>query len=572
MSKTHTDHRSDTDLLLAYGRDGDEAAFEALAARHVDMIFAVSLRRSGNRQLAEEATQNVLVSLASKARKLSAQESSLTGWLHTATKFEVSKLQRREARIKMREQDYATDQMKTSTQAQEETFWHLLPILDQAIDQLRSPDREVIVRRYLEGQDFRRIGDALGISEDAAQKRTSRAFDALNRFFKRKAGVTVSATALAAGISQHCAEAAPAVCLQIAGKTAATGMASILTTTAITTMSVGKIAAIAAGVAVIGGGIALLNTGEKRPPETVYSSPASSSATGTQSAPNPSGKIVARRTASNAAPAANANSYSPNEELARLEARTPHPGPDEMARRLSVKHGQWLTDLTADLGLNADEVAGVKTVLDTRLKKFRASLDHEAAPDDLSEQRKEEKVPTAGSLIRGAGLREDLAGVLSEDQLTAFDEREERIQQSQVESFAYRELAKITPVLKLTEAQKDIAFELLQTSAAEKLQQDGDGRAFMALQSNQAPAQLDLTDAAEEALLFQVFDGPNAPPRDSPEFKKQLTEVVGGLIRKQVELLSPALDQRQKQRYHEFLVSKSLLSLYEIPLSAPVQK
>jgi hypothetical protein len=52
---TTTDHRSDIELLRAYERDGDEAAFGALAARHVDMIFAVSLRRSGNRQLAEEA-------------------------------------------------------------------------------------------------------------------------------------------------------------------------------------------------------------------------------------------------------------------------------------------------------------------------------------------------------------------------------------------------------------------------------------------------------------------------------------------------------------------------------------
>jgi DNA-directed RNA polymerase specialized sigma24 family protein len=88
---------------------GDEAAFEALAARHVDMIFSVSLRRSGNRQLAEEATQNVLVGLSRKARSSAARESGLTGWLHTSTKFEVAKLQRRETRIKMREQAYATE-------------------------------------------------------------------------------------------------------------------------------------------------------------------------------------------------------------------------------------------------------------------------------------------------------------------------------------------------------------------------------------------------------------------------------------------------------------------------------
>ena len=129
---TISDHLSDGELLLAYSRDGEQAAFEALARRHVDMIFSVSLRRSGNRQLAEEATQNVLISLAKKAGKLSTQESSLSGWLHTATKFEVSKLQRRETRIKMREQAYAESNMMTSTHHEEETFQRLVPLLDQA--------------------------------------------------------------------------------------------------------------------------------------------------------------------------------------------------------------------------------------------------------------------------------------------------------------------------------------------------------------------------------------------------------------------------------------------------------
>ena len=59
---TTTDERSDSDLLLAFGRDGDLAAFEAFAGRHVDMIFPVSLRRPGHRQLAEETTRNVPVS------------------------------------------------------------------------------------------------------------------------------------------------------------------------------------------------------------------------------------------------------------------------------------------------------------------------------------------------------------------------------------------------------------------------------------------------------------------------------------------------------------------------------
>lgn len=567
-----SDNRSDTDLLLAFGRDGDEGAFDALAARHVDMIFSVSLRRSGNRQLAEEATQNVLISLAGKARKLANQGSSLSGWLHTATKFEVSKLQRRESRIKRREQEYASDPMKAPTQDDDETFLRLMPLLDQAIDRLCASDREVIVRRYLEGQDFNRIGEALGISDDAAQKRTSRAFERLNQFFKRKAGVTLSATAMAAGIGRHCAEAAPIACLQIAGKTAATGIASIFTT-AITTMSISKIAAVVGGAIVLGGAVAFVASRSGYSQAAVSTSPPPVSGSEVSSTTQITDKTVPASTGGRTPPKADQKPYSPNEELAKLEAMSPHPSQDEMTRRLSVKHEQLLKELTADLGLNDTEVAGVKKVLDARLNAFRASLDPEKKPGLSPEQREREMITKAGGLIRRAGLREQLKDVLSEGQLAIFDEREEKIFRSQVESLAYRELANIGPVLKLKEEQKDRAFELLQTSSTEKLRKDGDVRAFMALMQNQEPAKMELTDFAEAEFLSASLDGPNAMSPDSPEFRKKILEVVGGPIRKQVRLLAPVLDQRQRNRYREYLVSKSVLPMFGIKkLPAPAKK
>ena len=568
-SMATTDERSDTDLLLAFGRGGDEAAFEALAARHVDMIFSVSLRRSGHRQLAEEATQNVLVSLSMKAKKLAVPGNSLSGWLHTATKFEVAKLQRRETRIKRREQAYASNHMNASTQNDDETFLRLVPLLDEAIDQLRATDREVIVRRYLEAQDFRSIGEALGISEDTAQKRTSRAFERLNLFFRRKAGVTVSAAALATGIGKHCAEAAPAACLQVAGKAAAAGTLPILASSAITTMSIGKIAAVAAAVVALGGAVAFLANQNGNPRETTSASPPSNTAPGTSSAPQPPDNNAAGEMGRTDIAAADAKASSPDEELAKLEAMSPHPSEDEMARRLSVKHGQLLEDLTAGLGLGEAEVAGLKKVLDRRLKDFRASLDPEAAPGAAPDEREKEMITRAGGLIRGAGLREDLAGVLSDEQLAAFDEREEKTRQSLVESLAYRELAMIAPVLNLKEEQKNRAFELLQTSSAENLRQSADARAFMALMQNKTSTQVDFTSMADADFFHEIMDGPNALPPDSPEFKKRITEFVTTQTSKQVELLSPVLDPAQRKRYHDHLVSKSLLPMFGIELPAP---
>jgi hypothetical protein len=68
------------------------------------------------------------------------------------------------------------------------------------------------------------------------------------------------------------------------------------------------------------------------------------------------------------------------------------------------------------------------------------------------------------------------------------------------------------------------------------------------------------------------MDGPNAMSPDSPEFKKQIMEVVGGQIRKQVELLGPVLDQGRRQRYHDHLVSKSLLPMFGIKFPAPSEQ
>jgi RNA polymerase sigma factor (sigma-70 family) len=556
------DHLTDTELLAAYGRSGDEAAFEKLARRHVDMLFAVSLRRTKNRQLAEEATQNVLLSLSKKARKLSLQESNLTGWLHKSTRFEVAKLQRREARIRKREEAYASANMNASDE--ENTFQRLLPLLDQAIDSLRAPDREVVVRRYLEEQSFSHIGAALGISEDAAQKRTSRALERLNRFFRRKAGVTVSATAIAAGISRHCVEAAPAACLNIAGKAASAGLASFLTTT-LTLMSIHKTAAVVAAIVILGGTTAILATRDPTPTDTVATPPPPADG----GLPMPGDGAVAATVGNSVG---NPKPYSANEELAKLEAMSPHPGKDELTRRLSVKYDRLLKDLTKDLGLNAAQTAPAKVALDARLKSFRASLDSGPEPGDSPEEsmkKEKDMLSKAGGLIRGVGLREDLAGILSEKQLAAFDEREAKEWQTQVEAHAYRELANLTPVLDLSGQQKDKTFELLQVSSSEKLKGDADIRAFMAMQKNQAPVQMDLTDMAEADFLSAAFDGSSPLALDSPEFTERLTALVGGQIDAQVDLLAPVLDERQRQRYRDYLVSKSALSAFGLKLPTP---
>jgi hypothetical protein len=326
-------------------------------------------------------------------------------------------------------------------------------------------------------------------------------------------------------------------------------------------MSTSKIAAVAAGGVVLAGAIAYLATRED-----AVSTPLPRSAADAPAAPDSTELPVA---ASSGSAAENERPYSANEELAKLEARSTRPGKDEFARRLSVKHEQLLKDLTKELVLNAEQAAALNEALDSRLSAFRTALDAGPQPGDSPDEvfsKEKEMLAKAGGIIRGAGLRDVMAGVLSDEQLAAFDEREAKDWQAQVDSHAYRELSEISPVLRLTEEQEDRTLELLRTSSSEKLKESADHRAFMALQQGESPAQLQLTDLAEAEFLAEVIDGPRPLTPDSPEFAQRIAELVGGQIQKTVELLAPVLDEQQKQRYREHLVQQSLLPQFGIEL------
>jgi peroxiredoxin len=82
------------------------------------------------------------------------------------------------------------------------------PLLDEAMHALEDSDRAAVLLRYFENKSLRAVGQALGTSEDAAQKRVSRAVERLREFFARR-GVTVGASALAFAISANAVHAAP---------------------------------------------------------------------------------------------------------------------------------------------------------------------------------------------------------------------------------------------------------------------------------------------------------------------------------------------------------------------------
>ena len=90
-----------------------------------------------------------------------------------------------------------------------EANWEqITPHLDAALGELTEPERDAVLLRYFQRQSARDIAQTLGITDEAAQKRVSRAVERLREFFAKR-GVTVGASGLAVVISANAVQAAP---------------------------------------------------------------------------------------------------------------------------------------------------------------------------------------------------------------------------------------------------------------------------------------------------------------------------------------------------------------------------
>src|SRR5256886_17244608 len=87
---------------------------------------------------------------------------------------------------------------------------HIAPHLDAALGELAEPDRDALLLRYFERKSAREMARALGTTEEAAQKRVSRAVERL-RDFLAKRSVSVGASGPGLPMSSQSVPCAPLV-------------------------------------------------------------------------------------------------------------------------------------------------------------------------------------------------------------------------------------------------------------------------------------------------------------------------------------------------------------------------
>src|SRR5262249_50509213 len=159
-----------------YVREGSEPAFAALVRKYIDLVYSAALRMVLDPHLAEDVTQATFLAFAKGASRLE-NCSGLSGWFHRTTRNLAAATVRKEVRRRARETEAVT--MNQDSSEISASWEELAPHLDGALDQLNAADRDALLLRYFERKTAREIGERLGLSEDAAQKRLVRALEQL---------------------------------------------------------------------------------------------------------------------------------------------------------------------------------------------------------------------------------------------------------------------------------------------------------------------------------------------------------------------------------------------------------
>ena len=179
----------DESALIARVRAGDGAAERALYDTHVDRVYRLAYRLSGDDELAREFTQDTFVRAFERLGSFRG-EARLSTWLYAITTSVVLNGLRKVKRFRRRETDLteATGVSRPGRQAEPD----LKRRLAVAIDGLPDGYRTVFVMHDVEGYTHEEIGAALGIETGTSKAQLSRARARLRETLADFAGEWVS--------------------------------------------------------------------------------------------------------------------------------------------------------------------------------------------------------------------------------------------------------------------------------------------------------------------------------------------------------------------------------------------
>lgn len=173
---------SDSELTVLL-KASDEKAFREIYLRYWKEIFVVAYRKTGNRELAEELTQNIYLDLWRKRESVTIKE--MRHYLFTAVKYAVIN----HIKSQMVQQKYM-DQMQTALDRDSVSSDQLLLVhdLEEAIQKgvslLPHKTKEVFRLSRIENQTVKEIARQLNITEKAVEYHITRSLKTMRYYLK----------------------------------------------------------------------------------------------------------------------------------------------------------------------------------------------------------------------------------------------------------------------------------------------------------------------------------------------------------------------------------------------------
>jgi RNA polymerase sigma factor (sigma-70 family) len=268
-----------SERYLHYARSGDTAELDTLIRDHLDQGYAQARRMLGSPLEAEDAVQEAVLQLLRGCKRYTGSVPFAACWarvIHVAChRVRLSRARRNRREIEARRM--AQLQVEHHMPEEDDSS----AVLRSAVNALPDADQAAIDLHYFAGLSQRDAATALGVSENAFSVRLHRARNRLQRQLTRRS-LTLSASALAAALSESMACAAPASL--IANISALTASASAGAALPSTTLPIGVLrqswfvlqghlmmsAIIVAGLIGVGGVLAFAGKVEDGAPAHAY--------------------------------------------------------------------------------------------------------------------------------------------------------------------------------------------------------------------------------------------------------------------------------------------------------------
>jgi RNA polymerase sigma factor (sigma-70 family) len=161
---------------LAAAAAGDRAAFDALYARHVDVVYRHAYSLMGTRRDAEEVAQDVFVTLWSKLAAVRIVDRSLLPWLLTTSRYHCLNRRRAAARHTARIHVEGLVALPADPMSVEDRVRNrsLRDAIDDALARLSDEDYTVYLLCIEEGLSYQEASLQMGVSHGAIRNRLSR--------------------------------------------------------------------------------------------------------------------------------------------------------------------------------------------------------------------------------------------------------------------------------------------------------------------------------------------------------------------------------------------------------------